>query len=90
MTLEFEKARQLEDRVDSLIDKARTLNDEDFGAVNWGDIAVVDIIEERSLLRPQDPPVVIVKIEEAAPECHLASWLSDQISDTGAYVVAEW
>lgn len=90
MTLEFANAHQLEGRVDGLIAEAQAMTDIDFGAVNWGDIAVVDIIEERSLLRPQDQPVVIVKIEEADPGCRLASWLSEQISDTGAYVVAEW
>ncbi len=89
--MDYETARRLEDRIDALIEEALTMKDEDFGAVNWGDITVVDIVEERSLLYPSQTAIV-VKIEEADPSCRLAHWLSEQVSDEGfdIYVQAEW
>jgi hypothetical protein len=72
---------------------SRRKNTEDFGAVNWGDIGVADIEYRMSILYPENGPYCVVIIEEAAPGCKLAVWLTDQIDKTkfpNTYVECEW
>ncbi len=65
--------------VEALICEAYKIRDESFGAVNWGDIGVVDVEYRLSMLRSDAVPSCWVLIEEASPDCRLADWLMKRI-----------
>lgn len=50
-----------------------------FGAVNWGDVGVVDVEYRLSMLNPDTGPLCVVMVEEASPDCILGRWLSEQL-----------
>lgn len=62
---------------------------ERYGAVNWGDLSVVDIEERRSLLHPTDPPVVVVMIEEVSPGSGIQTVLREDLAARGFDVAVE-
>lgn len=67
--------------------------EEDFGAVNWGDLGVVDIEYRMSILHPEDGPHAFVLIEEASPDSSLAKWLNDRLDPVrfpSVHVECEW
>ena len=88
--------QELVDAVDALIDSARQMmhrKEEEFGAVNWGDIGVADVEYRLSMLRPSDGPHCVVLVEEASPACRLESWLSghlDKDKFPRTHVECEW
>jgi hypothetical protein len=66
---------------------------EHMGAVNWGDLGVMDIEYRLSMLRPQDGPHCMVIIEEADPGCRLPMFLYenwDRAKYPGVYFECEW
>ena len=73
------KTEELHQAVEALICEAYKIRDTSFGAVNWGDIGVVDIEYRLSMLNPGDGPSCWVLIEEASPDCKLPAWLSERI-----------
>ena len=78
--------------VESLIEQARE-HKGDLGAVNWGDLRIVDITYELSMLRPEDGPFCIVLVEEADPGCALVAWLNQRLDEEkfpGVYIECEW
>lgn len=81
-------AKVLRDKVNYLIGCAKQSNGIDFGAVNWGDLRVVDVIKEESLLDGRSE--VFVLVEEASPNCHLATWLTEKLNAKGVTVRTEW
>jgi hypothetical protein len=52
------------------------------GAVNWGDLGVVDVEYRLSMLRPHEGPHCMVMIEEASPDCHLPNYLYENWDQT--------
>lgn len=64
--------------VEQLLQKAEE-NKAKLGAVNWGDLHVVDVEQRQSLLYPNDKPTIYVMIEEASPASNLAWWLHAQL-----------
>lgn len=83
------EAMALRDRISALIAEAKENDSEDWGAVNWADICVVDVIHEKSLLDPEIEQIVVL-IEEADPSCYLARWLTETINQPNTDVRAEW
>lgn len=64
--------------------------EEDFGAVNWGDLGVVDVEYRMSMLRPNEGPTAVVMVEEASPDSKLAPWLTRRaVERFGAQVRVE-
>ncbi len=65
---------------------------QDMGAVNWGDLSILDIQHRRSLLYPEIEGVTVV-IEEADPGCALAAWLYERLDKArfpDVYFECEW
>ena len=63
-----------------------------FGAVNWGDLGVVDVEYRKSMLHP-DKPHCVVRVEEASPECDLAQWIGERLDKErfpNVYIECEW
>ncbi len=84
---------ELRSTVEALIEEAQGLKDHSFGAVNWGDLGVVDIEYRLSMLRPDDGPQCVVQIEEAAPDCGLTQWIWDRLDKVKfpkTYIECEW
>jgi len=85
---------ELRDAVNGLIEKARRKRKkEDFGAVNWGDLGVVDIEYRLSMLDQNAEPWCVVLIEEAAPGCKLPSWIYERLDHEKfprTYIECEW
>ena len=79
--------------VEALISHA-SRSKEEMGAVNWGDLGVKDIEYRLSMIRPQDGPRCVVIVEEAAPDCHLQTWLNEQMANCSrfpnTYIECEW
>jgi hypothetical protein len=90
------KTDELRSAVQALIAQAfemRGDKSQNFGAVNWGDIGVVDIEYRLSMLSPGDGPHCIVLVEEASPDSGLAGWLTERIDREKfprTYVECEW
>lgn len=78
----------LRDKVNYLIGCAKESDAIDFGAVNWGDLKVTDVIEEKSLLTDYSETYVLV--EEASANCKLGLWLTKKLNEPGVYVRTEW
>ena len=55
---------------------SRKDDDQDFGAVNWGDLGVVDVEYRVSMLRPDPGRNASCMIEEASPDCKLGALCS--------------
>lgn len=70
--------RALIARVEALIIEAGE-SKEDMGAVNWGDIGVVDVEYRISMIDPELGASCVVIIGEASPGCRLGRWISRQI-----------
>jgi hypothetical protein len=49
------------------------------GAVNWGDLRVVEIEERREVYPALGSVRLVVLIEEASPSCTLAQWLHERL-----------
>lgn len=78
--------------VNRLLDQAKG-EKASLGAVNWGDLGVVDVEYRLSILRPQDGPCCVVTVEEASPEAALARWLNDRLDKVrfpNTYIECEW
>jgi hypothetical protein len=82
----------LTEEVERLLGLARKHGDS-MGAVNWGDLGVVDVEYRLSMLRPEDGPHCMVRIEEASPDCYLPRFLLEHW-DAGkfpnVYFECEW
>lgn len=66
---------------------------EHLGAVNWGDLGVTDIEYRLSMLRPDDDPSCVVRLEEASPDSKLSGWLYGFLDKTkfpNTYFECEW
>ena len=65
----------------------------DLGAVNYGDLRVVDIVEITSLL-DNEPSRIEIQIEEADPSSAIGMWIADKLWKSGDHrniqVVTEW
>ena len=74
------KTKDLIDAVEACLKEARE-NKGDLGAVNWADLHVTDVEYRLSMLHPNGGPHCVVLIEEASPNCKLASFIGDRIRD---------
>lgn len=85
--------RELMDAVEGLIDEARGIaHEEEFGAVNWGDIGVADVEYRLSMVGPREP-FCVVTVEEADGASHLQQWLNERLDKERfprTHVVCEW
>ena len=85
------KTKDLIDHVNGLIEKA-SKNKQSMGAVNWGDIGVVDVEYRLSMIGEPDPWAVVI-VEEANPSCELQAFLNDNLNKKmfpKTYIVCEW
>lgn len=74
-------AQELVAEIERLLELAQAQR-ADLGAVNWADLGVADVEYRASLLYPDEiEPHVIVRIQEASPNCGLPNWLRDRIQD---------
>ena len=85
------KTEDLIDHVIGLIEKA-SKHKQSMGAVNWGDISVVDVEYRLSMIGEPDPWAVVI-VEEAHPGCELQAFLNDNLDKETfpkTYIVCEW
>ena len=85
------KTEDLINHVNGLIEKA-SKNKQNMGAVNWGDIGVVDVEYRLSMIGEPDPWAVVI-VEEANPACELQAFLNDNLDKAKfpkTYIVCEW
>lgn len=69
---------QLRSHLQELLSIAETMR-QDMGAVNWGDIGLVDIEYRRSLMHPEESAQCVVIVAEASPDSKLVSWLNEHL-----------
>ena len=85
------KTADLIEYVEALIVQA-SKDKENMGAVNWGDIGVVDVEYRLSMIGNSEPWGVVI-VEEANPGCELQAFLNDNLDKDRfpqTYVVCEW
>ncbi len=78
--------------VEALLVEAAVSKDE-MGAVNWGDLGIVDIEYRLSMMYPRYAPSCIVMIEEASPDSRLAAWLNGRLDRSrfpNTWIECEW
>ena len=87
--------QELIDHIDGWLQRAAAMQEEgeNFGPVNWGDLGIADIEYRKSVLYLDNPPLCVVIIEEASPECRLRDWLYraiDKEKFPNVWVECEW
>jgi hypothetical protein len=88
------KINELVEEVNRLLEDAyqayQSAEEDDFGAVNWGSLRLVDVERRQSVLINGEAPYYVVMIGEADPDCRLPSWLGDHLNWPNVYFECSW